>query len=234
MVATDNSVRLRKHRRIVWYIIFALLFSGVVLANLESKGANSIAAYIFLLIIPTSLYVVFLGFSIRRAESGQTIMLQPYWKILVGNLLFAGFVFLMCSISRLMSGLAALVVIGALLPMAVSAKKHESHELWRQRWTRFLIYAIAVSVGIGFNSQASKSSYDSIIVAVERYKADEKRYPDALEQLVPKYLAAVPTASIGKFTYVPDNPDDAHLSYMPEPFIHKTYSFKSKTSKTWD
>lgn len=87
------------------------------------------------------------------------------------------------------------------------------------------------------HSQASKkeqSSYDSIIAAVERYRADEKRYPDALEQLVPKYLTAVPAARIGKFTYGPSNPDDAHLSYMPEPFIHKSYSFKSKTSKTWD
>ena len=239
MVATTDLVKLRRHRRIAWYAVFAFFIFGVVLANFGFVNVGPIA---FVLVLLT-LYALQLGSRIRRAENEQVkpmvtedIKLPPYWKILAGNLLFAGFVYLMCSISGLASGLAILVVIGVLLPMALSAGK-EPCGLRRQRWTRFLIYTIAVSAGMGFNSQASKkeqSSYDSIIAAVERYKADEKRYPDALEQLVPKYLAAVPTARIGKFTYEPNNPDDAHLSYMPEPFIHKSYSFKSKTSETWD
>ena len=246
MVAAADPVKLRRHRRIAWYVIFAFFFAGVVLANFGSAVAASIAAAcLFLLVFLSLFYVLLLGYRIGRIESEQAklivkedIKLQPYWRMLAGNLLFAGtFVLSMCSTSALMGGLALLVVIGVLLPMAVSVKNRESYELWRQRWTRFLIYAIAVSLGMGFGSQASKkeqNSYDSIIAAVERYKADEKRYPDALEQLVPKYLAAVPTARIGTFIYGSSNPDDAHLSYMPEPFIHKSYNFKSKTSKTWD
>lgn len=276
MVATVDLSKLRRYRRIVWYVIFAFLFLGIVLASLGYESAGPIVFLIFL----TLLYALQLGSRIRRTENEQTklmakeeikllnipltdtqveslaklmakeeIKLQPYWKILVGNLLFAGFVLLMCRTASLLAGIAGIAVMGVLLPLAVSASfsaivsaRKGSHEpwrqqLWRQRWTRFLIYAIAVSVGMGLHSQASKkeqSSYDSIIAAVERYKADEKRYPDALEQLVPKYLTAVPAARIGKFTYGSSNPDDAHLSYMPEPFIHKSYSFKSKTSKTWD
>lgn len=239
MVATADSIKLRRHRRIVWYVIFAFLFLGIVLASLGYEGARPIAFLIFL----TLLYVLQLSSRIRRAENEQAklmakeeIKLQPYWKILVGNLLFAGLVLLMCSSSSLLANLSALVVIGVLLPMAVSAGK-EPCGLRRQRWTRLAIYALAVSVGWMLDHQASEKqqrSYDSIIAAVEQYKAIEKRYPDTLEQLAPKYLAAVPTGRWGKFMYSANNPDDAHLSYMPEPYMHKSYRFKSKTSNTWD
>lgn len=263
MVATVDLIKLRRHRRIVWYVIFAFLFLGIVLASLGYEGAGPIAFLIFL----TLLYALQLGSRIRRAENEQTkltakeeikllnipltdtqveslaklmakeeIKLQPYWKILAGNLLFAGFVLLMCSSSILLANLSALVVIGVLLPMAVSAGK-EPCGLRRQRWTRLAIYAIAVSVGWMLDHQASEKeqrSYDSIIAAVEQYKAIEKRYPDTLEQLAPKYLAAVPTGRWGKFMYFANNPDDAHLSHMPMPPVKESYNFKSKTSKTWD
>lgn len=237
---TADSVKLRRYRRIAWYVIFALFFFGIVLANSGLENAGGIAS---MLMLPTLLYALLLGFRIGRAEKEQTKLmakeetkLQPYWKILVGNLLFAGFVLLMCSSSILLANLSALVVIGVLLPMAVSAGK-EPCGLRRQRWTRLAIYAIAVSVGWMLDHQASEKqqrSYDSIIAAVEQYKAIEKRYPDTLEQLAPKYLAAVPTGRWGKFMYSANNPDDAHLSYMPEPYMHKSYRFKSKTSNTWD
>ncbi len=166
----------------------------------------------------------------------EGIKLQPYWKILVGNLLFAGFVLLMCSSSILLANLSVLVVIGVLLPMAVSAGKEPSG-LRRQRWTRFLIYAFAVSMGWMLDHQASENeqrSYNRIIAAVEQYKAAEKRYPDTLEQLVPKYLTAVPRGRWGKFMYFSNNPDDAHLTHMSMPPVKESYDFKSKTSRTWD
>lgn len=162
--------------------------------------------------------------------------LPPYWKILVGNLLFAGFVLLMSSSSILLANLSALVVIGVLLPMALSAKK-EPGGLRRQRWTRFLIYAFAVSAGWVLEHQASEKeqrNFDSIIAAVDQYKAAEKRYPDTLGQLVPKYLAEVPSGRWSKFMYSVNHPDDAHLLHIPHPPVKESYSFKSKTSKTWD
>lgn len=232
MAATADPVKLRRHRRIVWYVIFAFFFSSIALVSLGFEGVGPIA---FWLIFLTLTYVLLLEYRIRRAEK-EDIKLQPYWKILVGNLLFAGFVSWMCSVSIFTVFLSALIVIGALLPMAISAGK-ESRGLRHQRWTRFLIYAIAVSVGGMLDYQASKNeqkSYDSVIAAVEQYKAAEKRYPDKLEQLMPKYLAAVPRGRWGKFWYDTNNSDDAHLSYDPMPFMHKSYSFKSKMSRTWD
>jgi hypothetical protein len=201
---------------------------------------NTIALLLVFLML---LYVWHLRSRIRRIESGQAkpmvneeIKLQPYWKILVGNLLFAGFVLLACSSSILLANLSALVVLVVLLPMALSAGK-EPHGLKRQRWTRFAIYAVAVSAGWMLDHQASENerkNFSGIIAAVEQYKAAEKRYPDTLEQLAPKYLAAVPHGRWGKFIYTANNPDDARLFHMVMPPVKETYSFKSKSSKTWD
>lgn len=263
MVAAADPVKLRRYRRVAWYAIFAFLFLGIVLASLGYEGAGPIAFLIFLtllyvlqlsarirraeneqakLMAKEEIKLLNIPLTDTQVESlaklmaKEEIKLQPYWKILVGNLLLAGFVLLMCSSSSLLANLSALVVIGVLLPMAVSAGK-EPCGLRRQRWTRLAIYAIAVSVGWMLDHQASEKqqrSYDSIIAAAEQYKAIEKRYPDTLEQLTPKYLAVVPTGRWGKFMYSANNPDDAHLSYMPEPYMHKSYRFKSKTSNTWD
>lgn len=237
---TIDPVKLRRHRRIAWYVIFAFSFFGIVLANSGFEKAGGIAS---MLILPTLLYALLLGYRIGRAEKEQAKLmakeeakLQPYWKILVGNLLFAGFVLLMCSSSILLANISALVVIGVLLPMAVSAGK-EPHGLRRQRWTRFVIYTFAVSIGWMLDHQASeqeKRNFDNIITAVEQYNAAENRYPDTLGQLVPKYLAAVPAGRWGKFMYDAHSPDYIHLSHVPMPFIHESYNFKSKTRKTWD
>lgn len=162
--------------------------------------------------------------------------LQPYWKILVGNLLFAGVVVFLCSFSIFTVFFSALIVTGVLLPMAISSW-NKPRELRLQRWTRFLIYAIAVSLGWLLDHQAGEDeqrNFNNIIAAVEQYKAAEQRYPDTLEQLVPKYLAAVPAGRWGKFMYDAHSPDYIHLSHMPMPFIHESYDFKSKTRKTWD
>lgn len=232
MVATAGLVKLRRHRRIASYVIFALLFSSIALAGLGFEGAGSIA---FVAIFLALCYVLLLGFRIRQVEE-EGIKLQPYWKILTGNFLLAGLVLWMCSVSVFTVFLSALIVMGVLLPMAAGTGK-EPRGLWRQRWTRFLIYALAVSVGGMLDHQASEEqqkNFSSIIAAVEQYKAAEKRYPDTLEQLAPKYLPAIPAGRWGKFWYDTDHPDDAHLSYMPMPYVHKSYSFKSKTSSAWD
>lgn len=240
MAATLDLIKLKRQRRLAWYTVFALFFFGVVFANFGFEDAGPIA---FLLIFAALLYVLLLGFRIRRAEREQEesigkdeVKLPPYWKILVGNLLFAWFVLLICSSSVLLANLSALVVIGVLLPMALSAGKGSSG-LRRQRWTRFLIYAVAVSVGWMLDHQASENeqrNFNSIIAAVEQYKAAEQRYPDTLQDLTPNYLTAIPTGRWGRFMYYADNPNDAHLTHTRMPPVRETYSFKSKTSRTWD
>lgn len=190
-----------------------------------------------------ALVLLLKGYRIRRTESEQgkpmmekEIKLQPYWKILVGNLLFGGIVLLVCSSSIFAVFFAALIVAVVLLPMAVSAR-NKSRELRLQYWTRFAIYAIAVSLGWLLDHQAGKDeqrNFDNVIAAVERYKAAEQRYPDTLEQLVPKYLSSVPRGRWGKFTYDAQDPGNTHLSHMPAPFVHESYDFKSRTRRTWD
>lgn len=240
MAATVDLIKLRQHRRTAQYGILVLFVSGIALGMLGFQGAALIA---FLGVISSPLYLLYIGSRIRRAESGQAgltakedIKLEPYWKTLLGNLLFAWFVLLMCSSATFMVFFSALIVIGVLLPMAVSASK-KPPGLRLQRWTRFIVYAIAVSVGGMLDHQASnqeKRNFDNIITAVEQYNAAEKRYPDSLEQLVPKYLAAVPRGRWGEFIYDANNSGDAHLFHMIMPPVKETYDFRSKIRKTWD
>lgn len=164
------------------------------------------------------------------------IKLQPYGRFLIGNLLFAGFVVFLCSFSPYSTFLIGFVVLVVLLPMALSAG-NKSRELRRQRWTRLAIYAVAVFVGGMMARQAEENErrdFNNIIAAVEQYKAAENRYPDKLEQLVPKYLAVVPTGRMKALMYSPNGSDDATLTTTRPPSIHESYSFKSKKSRTWD
>jgi len=240
MAVNSSLDKLKRHRRIAWYVVFAFFFFGNLFEYLGFQDAGPIA---FLLLFLTLLYVWQFSSRIRRAESEQTKLmakeetkLQPYWKILLGNLLFAGLVLFMCSSSVFAVFFSALIVVVVLLPMAVSTR-NKSRELQLQRWTRFLIYALAVSLGWLLDHQASENeqrNFNNVIAAVEQYNEIERHYPDTLEQVVPKYLAAVPSGRWGKFTYDAKNSDYTHLSHVPAPYIHESYDFKSKTRKTWD
>lgn len=248
MAATEDPVKLRRQRSIAWYVIFALFFSSVMLAKFGFQGAGGIA---FMLIFPALIYVVLLGSRIRRAEKEQAklganedikpiakedIKLQPYWRFLVGNLLFAGIVASICSSSPFSTFIIGFVVLVVLLPMALSAG-NKSRELQRQRWSRFAIYAVAVFAGWMIDHQASENeqrNFNSVIAAVEQYKAAEKHYPDTLAQLVPKYLTVIPAGRWHDFMYDTNKADDAHLFHMLTPPVKETYDFKSKKSRTWD
>lgn len=172
--------------------------------------------------------------------------LAPYWRVLVGNLLLAGlFVVSVCSLSTAGAVLPVLVVILALLPMAIyssiSVMKRPS-DLWcRQlrlhRWTRVAIYCLAIAIGLIFNSQARQEDerkFDAIVSAVNHYLTTEHRYPESLGQLVPQYLGEVPRPRFGRFLLSSSSADTAVLTYMPEPFTHLAYDFKSKTRRIWD
>lgn len=47
------------------------------------------------------------------------------------------------------------------------------------------------------NIARSKACGDKVIEALNAYKKDQRRYPDNLEQLVPKYLPMVPEPTAG-------------------------------------
>lgn len=164
------------------------------------------------------------------------IKLPPYWKILAGNLLFAGMLLFLCSSSIILVFFLGVVVMVVLLPMAITARSGP-RELLRQRWTRFAVYAVAFLAAFMLDHQASEReqrSFNEVIAAVEQYKAAEKRYPDTLEQLVPKYLDAVPTGRWGKFLFSVSATDNANVMHMPMPYVHETYDFNTKKRRTWD
>ena len=195
----------------------------------------------YLLIFPATLYALLLGYRIGRIEDVHAAdQSNPLpcskvlnWRVLFGNLIFAGLVFFASETSMLVAGAAALVVMFVLLPMALSAGEHKC-----LRRMRFLIYSVAVLAGwfTGYQEvESERHDFDRIVVAVERLHAIEKRYPDTLDQLIPAYLPAVPVGRNGKFIYHADPGNaDAHLMHMPEPFIHESYDFKTQKRRSWD
>lgn len=66
MVATAESIKLRKYRRIALYAMLAFFFFSIPLVSLGFNGANPI---VFWLIFLTLLYVLQLDSRIRRAEN---------------------------------------------------------------------------------------------------------------------------------------------------------------------
>lgn len=50
-----------------------------------------------------------------------------------------------------------------------------------------------------------------VVQAIENYKKDQTKYPSKLDELVPKYLATIPTTAGGrKYEYIGTSPDNRY------------------------
>ena len=79
------------------------------------------------------------------------------------------------------------------------------------------------------NSQIAKSRANQIIVAVEKFKAVNHRYPKKLSQLAPEYIETVPrvkyTIFANGFSYL-NRDGHAFMAYMAiPPFGRRVYDF---------
>jgi len=98
-----------------------------------------------------------------------------------------------------------------------------------------LIYALmAFSVfGVKYlNRIMAQSRAETIIAAVEQYKADNNMYPQNLEVLVPEYLEKVPKAKFSvlynQFRYHASEGNPFMYYYEFPPYGRQGYKFKQK------
>lgn len=97
--------------------------------------------------------------------------------------------------------------------------------------TKLLIYCAMFGISFGFYTYdlaLARERAQVVIAAVERYQAQNDRYPDSLADLVPDFLPAVPRPRItpGEFRYM-KTPDDIQLMYSGlSPFERYTWSFQ--------
>lgn len=126
------------------------------------------------------------------------------------------------------------------LPRSILAAKYRSCR--KDRLIRLAIYLGAVVVVFGlraFNTDLARERAERIIAAAESYKAANGRYPERLEQLVPRFIPEIPAKA--KLTLL-DNGFSYHAAtdnhtlmyvFMP-PFGRRYYQFESKTWRDLD
>jgi hypothetical protein len=105
---------------------------------------------------------------------------------------------------------------------------------WRVALIR--IAAPALTLGIVWENNAiqwniAEANAQRIVKACDEYHAANGKYPHTLDELVPRYLDAVPRAKYcldhGEFWYWNFSEDNAHLVWWKvPPFGRKIYSFK--------
>lgn len=102
----------------------------------------------------------------------------------------------------------------------------------RQRLRDVGIYLSAVVLVLGLNhanNQVAQSRADVLVSAVKNFHSENQRYPQSLNDLVPKYVARIPSAkytlTFNEFRYM-NSEQGVYLEYMEvPPFGRPHFSF---------
>lgn len=96
----------------------------------------------------------------------------------------------------------------------------------------YVITAVAILGTHSFNTNLGESNANRIIYAVSDYRAEHGKYPETLEELVPKYLDNVPRSSVrliaNKYRYWGKGSHYNLMWVKVPPFFKKTYDFESE------
>lgn len=194
MVATTDSIKLRKYRRIIWYVISAFFFFGILLVSLGFDGANPIVFWLTFLML---LYALQLGSRIRRTENEQNmltakggikaskplILIQQVGPpLLLLPLFMASFdaTWLFVWIAGVIS-----VLISAFSLLTLMVRNDAGGRFFRwETMTRPLLTILIVSgaYGVGLMVQASSERYaKGLVAALQRACKEQGRCPAAPE-----------------------------------------------------
>ena len=105
--------------------------------------------------------------------------------------------------------IAGAISVGSALQCALEKWQGHAAGARKAGW-KVLMYAVLCVVALSLTIASEKLARhraNRIILAVERYRAEQGRYPDRLDDLVPRYLAAIPLANyslLGDFYYHQD------------------------------
>jgi uncharacterized membrane protein YqjE len=96
----------------------------------------------------------------------------------------------------------------------------------------YLFMSILILASIGINNKIARSRAEVLIVACEKYKDTNKKYPERLSDLVPDFIREIPVAKYtlgsNRFYYIAS--EESHLllyTAMP-PFGKPTYNFEKR------
>ncbi len=91
------------------------------------------------------------------------------------------------------------------------------------------VCAIAIMLTINLNNQLARERGNALVAAIEHYRAMAGHYPRRLEDLVPRYIEAVPlaryTLSFNRFDFLAER-DRILLAYaVAPPFGREVFDF---------
>ena len=106
---------------------------------------------------------------------------------------------------------------------------------WRIALIRLALPLLTLGIVVGnsaLQSRIAKSNAERIVVAVEQFRSTNGAYPNKLDELVPRYLEAVPRAKFclvfGEFMYLTSNEQHTLIWVAIPPFGRPTYNFEQR------
>jgi len=163
------------------------------------------------------------------------VKLQPYVRpILLGLLLILIDAFVLNQ--GVLAGLVVLVQLVLGIPGIIRAN---SPDIKRVRLVSLAIYigaALIVFSSNLVNNRIAHHRAEVLISSIKAYVSAEHKYPEKLQDLVPRYIPSVPDAKFSlmfnKFYYSSKHPFLMYVSFSP--FARPTYSFDKETWQVVD
>jgi hypothetical protein len=140
----------------------------------------------------------------------------------------------------LQQGMIALICAVVVVVRVFNPARSGQEGFWRRRWKAFkdtspLALGVAITFGILIgNPIVARRRAQAVIVAVDRYRVANGRYPASLDVLVPEYLPNLPNARFGlfarEFMYIAEpEGDDASVGWVViPPFNRRFYRFRER------
>lgn len=145
--------------------------------------------------------------------------------ILLGSLLILIDAFILNQ--GLLSGLVILIQLVIGIPNILRASSNHTRQVRLVTLAIYIGAALIVFTANYVNNRIAHHRAEVLISSIKAYKAAENNYPDRLQDLVPKYISAVPNAKFtlefNKFYYSSDHHFLLYVSFPP--FTRPTYSF---------
>jgi hypothetical protein len=158
---------------------------------------------------------------------------KPSWRMLRGTIIALVAVFF---VETMLSGLFLLGIAGGLVTLAVAlsvALRRRQPGLIIALKVLLPIVMVAAAIGTNLGNMAlARARARHLVDVCERYKAEQGRYPDRLEDLVPRYLSSVPLAKLSlafnRFYYSHHEGRHSLMYIVLPPFGRTFYDFEKK------
>ena len=122
------------------------------------------------------------------------------------------------------------IILWAVCALSLSFQT-EFAQFRRERIRNLAIYlAAAIITVVWHGNRVDEAQFkgDALVSAIKAFRAEYQRYPAALDELVPKYTNAIPSAAFGRFHYhlSADNGEPFVVFVTLPPFGRRGYCFE--------